>query len=203
MSDENEDDLPVDATGSPSSTVPYARFYQTNEKRKAALREVKELKSTIADLRGELGERDATIQGFSAVQDELSTLQAQQSDWALEKDIFGAGVTDADAVKFAKMAYGSMPEDGRPAVSDWLSEESRESLSAPVRRALFGDGGGDGKTERKVPLVNNGVHRHNDAGGRADVTDAIRRGDARSVREQNLQSLGIDPATAPWLPKRN
>lgn len=59
---------------------------------------------------------------------------AEREALRLEREIYAAGVTDAEGIEYVQHAYGKLKAEDRPALGDWL--QARDSLPRAVRAYL-------------------------------------------------------------------
>ena len=102
--------------------VPWERFTQVNDRMKAAEAKVAELTQVASSV--------------SAYQSELSDLRGQlaqtQQQMSTTNTLLGAGIYDGEQRELAQYCYSKLPEEGRPALNDFLSQQ-REAPSGLMR----------------------------------------------------------------------
>lgn len=109
--DENNGSAPT-----PGQSVPWDRFSQVNERMKAAETKVAELSKMASSV--------------SAYQAEMASLQEQLSQSKAQmgttNTLLGAGIYDAEQRELAQYCYGKLPQDGRPPLGDYLSQQQAD-----------------------------------------------------------------------------
>lgn len=86
-----------------------------------------------------LQQKNAAEQAAEAAEElkeQLEELQANGARWELEREIMRAGITDAEGIQFALMAWDLIAEDSRPegGIAAWLA--AREALPRAVQAYL-------------------------------------------------------------------
>ena len=100
--------------------IPYARFKQANEARKAA-------EEARTQLNGQLEAAQAQLKAFEEMAAAKAAVEQQmtqmRSDLDMERAMMHRGILDAEGVQFTKMAY-NMIEGDKPAFNDWLTGDT-------------------------------------------------------------------------------
>ena len=100
--------------------IPYARFKQANEARKAA-------EEARTQLNGQLEAAQAQLKAFEEMAAAKAAVEQQmtqmRSDLDMERAMMHRGILDAEGVQFTKMAYG-MIEGDKPAFNEWLTGDT-------------------------------------------------------------------------------
>lgn len=118
--------------GSGGETIPpgvQARIDTISAQRREALARVTQLETQLADANGKASKYDAAAA-------EIEKFRAKEAAWGDEKLIMGSGITDPEGVDFARVAWGRVPADQRPAggLKEWLSKP--DALPKAVRAYL-------------------------------------------------------------------
>jgi len=92
---------------------------------------VKELEGKVA----ELAPQAEAATKYASQLDEMKALsKSEREALAVERQLLAAGISDAEALDFVQHAYGKLPAEGKPALSEWLG--NRDSLPKAVRAYL-------------------------------------------------------------------
>jgi len=92
---------------------------------------VKELEARV----GELQPLAETAEKYRVQLDEQKAMsKAEREALRLEREIMSAGVMDAEGLEYVQLAYGKLPAEGRPSISEWLG--NRDALPKAVRAYL-------------------------------------------------------------------
>lgn len=92
---------------------------------------VKELESRVTELTP-LAE---SAEKWRAQVDEVKAAsKAEREALRIEREIAAAGITDAEGMEYVQHAYGKLPSEGRPVLSEWLA--AKDSLPKAVRAYL-------------------------------------------------------------------
>lgn len=92
---------------------------------------VKELEGRVA----ELAPQAEAATKYAAQLDEAKAMsKAEREALAVERQLLSAGITDAEALDYVTHAYGKLPAEGKPTLSEWLG--NRDSLPKAVRAYL-------------------------------------------------------------------
>lgn len=110
---------------------------QTQEDGAAAAR-IRQLVARVKELEGrvaELAPQAEAATKYSAQLDEMKAMsKAEREALAVERQLLSAGITDAEALEYVQHAYGKLPAEGKPALSEWLG--NRDALPKAVRAYL-------------------------------------------------------------------
>lgn len=157
--------------GDDNEMVPRERLDQEIRKTTAANARISEMEAELAKLAPKAQQADTLT---SQIADLQSQLDSERTGRQQDQAIYGAGFTDPDLVRFE---YGRLPEDGRPAMGEWL-----EGLrSAP-----------DKAPATLQPFLGGGVGDQEDAGARPDTTRRG-RGTAGSQGDTRAEQTGKAP----------
>lgn len=115
--------------------VPYARFKEVNDKWKAAveghrtaLADADRYKRELAAAEARLG----TVDQLTARLQEMEASHAKdRASWDVERSLMDAGIVDQDGRDVARFLFDRLPEEGRPALGDWLKEAKADPSKAP------------------------------------------------------------------------
>lgn len=110
---------------------------QTQEDGAAAAR-IRQLVARVKELEGRVAELAPQAEAATKYQtqiEELKTMsKAEREALAVERQLLSAGITDAEALEYVQHAYGKLPAEGKPALSEWLG--NRDALPKAVRAYL-------------------------------------------------------------------
>lgn len=115
-----------------------ARLREEATKRREALAQVADLESKLA----EFEKKAATADTLAKRVGDLEAASAKAaSEWAEERAVYQAGVTDPEAISVARHLHSQIPEKGRPAFAEWVGAHAKAPDTAPkALRGYFGDG---------------------------------------------------------------
>lgn len=108
--------------------IPYARFDAVNRRLRDALGKIDALEGQLAESTARLGTVDALT---GRVKELETTLESERGQWGTERSLMEAGLLDPEARDLALFYYGRQPEDGRPALGDWLKAAKEDPAKAP------------------------------------------------------------------------
>lgn len=109
---------------------------------KALVGEKNDLAARVAQLEGELKGLEQKAATADTLAQQLRDAQARaetaEGRFDTYKAITGAGFTDPDDVEAFEWQYGKLPEEGRPALADWVQGLVADPTKAPsvLRRAI-------------------------------------------------------------------
>lgn len=92
---------------------------------------VKELEGRVAEL---VPQADAATKYQSQIEELKTMSKTEREALAVERQLLSAGITDAEALDYVTHAYGKLPAEGKPALSEWLG--NRDALPKAVRAYL-------------------------------------------------------------------
>lgn len=101
-----------------------ARIRQLIEQNKTLTARVAELEpfaTEVAQYRGQLEE----LKGAT---------KAEREALRLEREIYAAGITDAEGIEYVQHAYSKLKADDRPAIGEWLA--AKDTLPRAIRAYL-------------------------------------------------------------------
>lgn len=100
--------------------VPKARLDKERAKRSAAEEAATAHEQAIA-------EWQAKAEQGAAAAEELAAYKSKEQAWTEERAIIGAGITDAEGIQMARLAWSAVPSDQRPegGVAEWLPSAPR------------------------------------------------------------------------------
>jgi hypothetical protein len=133
VSDEAEAEVHTEAP------VPYARFAESRAQLKAAKDEIRQRDSLLGEFKGKAESADAARTELAEARAALASLQAEaaarvesmQRDHLDTVALLRAGIQDDEGIAVARTLYGMQPEDGRPAMPDWLAAFKAEGAVVP------------------------------------------------------------------------
>jgi len=104
----------------------------------AANARIRQLVSRVKELEARVGELQPlaeTAEKYRVQLDEQKAMsKAEREALRLEREIMSAGVIDAEGLEYVQHAYGKLPAEGRPSISEWLG--NRDALPKAVRAYL-------------------------------------------------------------------
>lgn len=171
------------------------RLHKMATQRDSAREEAEALKARIAEMEtahaAALAERDQEIEALTPLRDQVAELEAARSTWQAERAIVGAGITDAEGIEFARLAYERIPEEDRPkdGLAAWLAEDNRENLPKAVR--TYFDAGTADQQQARGPKPDQGVRSE---GRAASHGFSGRWADQREARLAELGARPVDIA---------
>lgn len=117
-----------DETPDPKDTAFKKRLSEESTKRREALARADEAERKLAEVEKKL----ATTDTLAAQVNELKAgFAAKEQAWDRERAIFGAGITDPEAVDLVTYLHGKIPEATRPPMADWLTGIKADPTTAP------------------------------------------------------------------------
>lgn len=125
MPDEDDDDM----LGNEPATVPYHRFREVAQKRRA-------LNAELDKLRAEYAKAAEAAKELEAVRSQVSAFDAERAKWSDERAMISAGLTDEEGIAVAQAAYARVAEAARPkgGIGEWLKD--KDKLPKGVRAYL-------------------------------------------------------------------
>jgi hypothetical protein len=104
----------------------------------AASARIRQLVARVKELEGRVGELEpvaAQAEKWRAQVDEVKAAsKAEREALRVEREIAAAGITDAEGMEYVQHAYGKLPTEGRPPLSEWLA--APDALPKAVRAYL-------------------------------------------------------------------
>jgi hypothetical protein len=104
----------------------------------AASARIRQLVARVKELEGRVGELEpvaAQAEKYRAQVDEVKAAsKAEREALRVEREIASAGITDAEGIEYVQHAYGKLPAEGRPPLSEWLA--APDGLPKAVRAYL-------------------------------------------------------------------
>lgn len=166
-------------------------------------RERKEFKKRLDEVEPAL---ELATKANGPLQEEVKAWQGKGSAWEQERAIAGSGITDQEGMDFVRSAWSRLPEQGRPALADWLKDTTKLPKGVQAYLPAQGSGGAQSadKGGTKLPASNGGVQPPPGGQGApsqftADAISRMSRDEYRQQRAAVHQSLGLP--TPPALPK--
>lgn len=101
-----------------------ARIRQLIEANKALTARVAELEPAAAEV----------AKYRTQVEELQGATKAEREALRIEREIYAAGITDAEGIEYVQHAYGKLKADERPALGEWLG--NRDALPRAVRAYL-------------------------------------------------------------------
>ena len=92
---------------------------------------VKELEGRVAAL---APQAEAATKYQTQIEEMKSLSKSEREALAVERQLLAAGIADAEALDFVQHAYGKLPAEGKPPLSEWLG--NRDALPKAVRAYL-------------------------------------------------------------------
>jgi TolA-binding protein len=95
------------------------------------IEQVKALQGRVAELEPAAAE----VQSYRAQVEELKgATKAEREALRIEREIYAAGITDAEGIDYVQHAYSKLKADERPALGEWLG--NKDALPRAVRAYL-------------------------------------------------------------------
>jgi len=103
--------------------IPESRLSEVTSARDAARAEMTAAQGQAATLETAAATHQKTLDAMAA---QLEVHTASAATWETERAVYQHGITEAEGVDFAQLAYGRIPADQRPAggISEWLQNAS-------------------------------------------------------------------------------
>lgn len=99
---------------------------------------IRQLVEQVKALQGRVAELEPAASEVASYRTQLEELKgatkAEREALRLEREIYSAGITDAEGIEYVQHAYGKLKADERPALSEWLG--NRDALPRAVRAYL-------------------------------------------------------------------
>lgn len=111
--------------------VPSARLREETSAKRAAMARAAELEAELAVLSKRASTADTLAK---QLEEERTRYSTASSSWEAERAVYQLGITDPEAIEVARHLHGRLPEQGRPALADWLRSAKEDPSKAP--RAL-------------------------------------------------------------------
>ena len=92
---------------------------------------VKELESRVVELEPVAAQAE---KWRNQVDEVKAASKAEREALRVEREIAAAGITDAEGMEYVQHAYGKLPTEGRPPLSEWLA--APDALPKAVRAYL-------------------------------------------------------------------
>lgn len=106
--------------------IPYERFQQVYEEKKA-------LASQVEELAGRVGDADALRQDLAVAREQYEGLQVRSSE---DLHLASMGL-DGEARDLMRWAYGRLPEENRPALTEWADGIKADPTTAPKALSVY------------------------------------------------------------------
>lgn len=104
----------------------------------AAAARIRQLVARVKDLESQvatLAPQAEAATKYSAQLEEMKALsKSEREALVVERQLLGAGITDSEALEYVTHAYGKLPAEGKPPLSEWLG--NRDALPKAVRAYL-------------------------------------------------------------------
>lgn len=114
--------------GAGEKMVPSSRLREETAARRAALARVSEVEAELAAATKRIGTADTLAKRVGELEGEL---KLEREDRAVDRAVYGSGITDPEGVDQVRYHYGRLPEKDRPPVSDWLKSVTADPAKAP------------------------------------------------------------------------
>jgi len=99
---------------------------------------IRQLVEQVKALQGRVAELEpaaAEVQSYRAQVEELKgATKAEREALRIEREIYAAGITDAEGIEYVQHAYSKLKADERPALGEWLG--NKDALPRAVRAYL-------------------------------------------------------------------
>lgn len=99
---------------------------------------IRQLVEQVKALQGRVAELEpaaAEVQSYRAQVEELKgATKAEREALRIEREIYAAGITDAEGIEYVQHAYSKLKADDRPALGEWLG--NKDALPRAVRAYL-------------------------------------------------------------------
>lgn len=104
----------------------------------AAAARIRQLLGRVKELEAKVGELEplaTSAEKWRAAAEEAKALtKAERDALRIQREIMAAGILDEEGADYVQHAYSKLPADGRPPLTEWLS--NREALPKAVRAYL-------------------------------------------------------------------
>jgi hypothetical protein len=104
----------------------------------AAAARIRQLVARVKELEGRVAELQPQAEAAGKYQSTLEEMRAsskaEREALRVEREILSAGILDAEGVEYVQHAYSKLPSEGKPPLSEWLS--NRDALPKAVRAYL-------------------------------------------------------------------
>ena len=180
--------------------IPSSRLSQVVQARDEARGRAESAEQRLATAKTEAGAKVSTAEQkmtemealLGASREEITRLVASHQEastmWGQEKAAYGAGISDAEGVDFARIAYQRVPESNRPegGITEWLT--NRDALPKAVQ-AYLPPTNGAVLNRGETGTVPNADRPTAMASG--SITAAARDGSLKTNREAIYAGLGM------------
>lgn len=99
---------------------------------------IRQLVEQVKALQGRVAELEPAASEVASYRSQLEELKgatkAEREALRLEREIYSAGITDAEGIEYVQHAYSKLKGDDRPALGEWLN--NRDALPRAVRAYL-------------------------------------------------------------------
>jgi len=99
---------------------------------------IRQLVEQVKALQGRVAELEpaaAEVEKYRTQVEELKGItKAEREALRIEREIYAAGITDAEGIEYVQHAYSKLKADERPALGEWLA--NKEALPRAVRAYL-------------------------------------------------------------------
>ncbi len=122
---------------------------------------IRQLISRVKELEGRVTELTPLAEQADKYRTQIEEVKAQskaeREALRIEREIFSAGITDAEGMEYVQHAYGKLPAEGRPPLAEWLA--AKDSLPRAVRAYLpeATPAAAPAPTTMQMPKANAGV----------------------------------------------
>lgn len=110
-------------------TIPYTRFSEVVSERNSLRDQLAEVQKSAATYQEQASQADTLARTLADMQAEHAKAA---SLWDQERALLGAGLTSPEGQAVARSLYSLQPEDGRPALGDWLSGLTQDGAEVPA-----------------------------------------------------------------------
>lgn len=200
-----DEDSSEPTTTSGDRMVSWARLQKVAAARDAAQERAEAAEARLAEHEKAAKSWERERKAWESTAAELDAYRAREHEWAMEREIMGAGITDPEGIDFARMAWQRVEEGKRPdgGVSAWLAD--RDSLPRAVRAYLESSGTEPPTAQRHDP--NRGAHTSTTSTSRTFAAGSASRlaadGGWQAQRAAAWESLGVRPPRLPeWASKK-
>lgn len=99
---------------------------------------IRQLVEQVRALQGRVAELEPAASEVASYRTQLEELKgatkAEREALRLEREIYAAGITDAEGIEYVQHAYSKLKGDDRPALGEWLA--NKDALPRAVRAYL-------------------------------------------------------------------